>query len=166
MLQDTTGRTLTAHEPRETPWLSVVFGYGPMLPLAAGAAAAWWTRGRMDYLISLVTILYGCSILLFLAGVRRGLSFRTEGGATVIQIATMLGLYGLGLVALVSAVLGQGVLALALLLAGYLAIAILDPIAARTGEAPLFFARLRPLQMPIALVSLAALLVLKLMSPY
>ena len=167
MHQDATGRTITAHEPRETPWLSVVFGYGPMLPLAAGAAAAWWTRGRLDYPISLATTLYGSSILLFLAGVRRGLSFRTEGGATPTQIGTMLGLYGLGLVALLSAVMfGKSVLALSLLLAGYLAIAVLDPIAARTGEAPLYFARLRPLQMPIAILSLAALLALKMISPY
>ena len=35
---------------------------------------------------------------------------------------------------------------------------ILDPIAARDGQAPLFFARLRPPQMAIAVASLVALL--------
>ena len=35
---------------------------------------------------------------------------------------------------------------------------ILDPIAARDGQAPLFLARLRPTQMPIAVASLVALL--------
>ena len=74
----------------------------------------------------------------------------------------MFGLFGLGFLALLSASLGQTVAALALLIAGFTAVAILDPIAARTGEAPLFFARLRPLQIPIAILSLCALLGLKL----
>ncbi len=167
MLENATGRTLITEEPRETPWLSVVFGYGPMLPFAAGAAAAWWQRGQWDELILLATILYGAAILLFLSGVRRGVSFRTEGGPTFVQIATMLGLFCLGLGALLTVViLGNRVIALDLLIAGFVAIAILDPIAARRGEAPLFFARLRPLQIPIAVLSLVALLVLKLMAPY
>ncbi|GJD77573.1 DUF3429 domain-containing protein [Methylobacterium gregans] len=167
MLENATGRTLVTEEPRETPWLSVVFGYGPMLPFVAGAAAAWWQRGQWDELILLATILYGAAILLFLSGVRRGVSFRTEGGPTFMQIATMLGLFCLGLGALLTVViLGNRVIALDLLIAGFVAIAILDPIAARRGEAPLFFARLRPLQIPIAVLSLVALLVLKLMAPY
>lgn len=167
MLENATGRTLLTEEPRETPWLSVVLGYGPMLPFVAGAAAAWWQRGQWDELILLATILYGAAILLFLSGVRRGVSFRTEGGPTFVQIATMLGLFGLGLGALLTVViLGNRVIALDLLIAGFVAIAILDPIAARRGEAPLFFARLRPLQIPIAVLSLVALLVLKLMAPY
>ena len=167
MLEDATGRTLTAREPRETPWLSVVFGYGPMLPFVAGAAAAWWQRGQWDELILLATILYGAAILLFLSGVRRGVSFRTPGGPTVVQIATMLGLFCLGLGALLTVViLGNRVIALDLLIAGFVAVAVLDPIAARRGEAPLFFARLRPLQIPIAVLSLVALLVLKLTAPY
>ncbi len=167
MLENATGRTLVTEEPRETPWLSVVLGYGPMLPFVAGAAAAWWQRGMWDELILLATILYGAAILLFLSGVRRGVSFRTEGGPTVVQIATMFGLFCLGLGALLTVViLGNRVIALDLLIAGFVAIAILDPIAARRGEAPLVFARLRPLQIPIAVLSLVALLVLKLMAPY
>ena len=71
------------------------------------------------------------------------------------QLATSLGLFALGLAAL--AVPRTGV-ALALLLAGYLALAVLDPWAARRGEAPLFFARLRPLQMLVPIAGLAALL--------
>lgn len=166
-MDDTAGRTVTAREPRAIPWLSVVLGFGPMLPLVAGAGLAWWMKGQpLDYLVVLLTILYGSSILLFLAGVRRGVSFRTEGGPTFTQIATMLGLYGLGLTALIASVMGKAVLALGLLILGFSAIAVLDPIAARNGEAPLFFARLRPLQMPIAVASLAALLVLKLGSSY
>ena len=41
-----------------------------------------------------------------------------------------------------------------LLLVGYLGLEILDPIAARKLEAPLFFARLRPAQMAIPIACL------------
>ena len=157
------GRTLHVTEPRRVPWLSIVFGYGPMLPFLAGAAAAWGWRGEAwgDAALTL-TLLWGCAILLFLSGVRRGLSFRTEGGARLTQVATMIGLFSLGFAALVLAVTDWTVAALSLLLLGFAAIAILDPIAARRGEAPLYFARLRPVQIPLALLGLAALLVLKL----
>lgn len=156
-------RTLHVTEPRRVPWLSVVFGYGPMLPVLAGAAAAWAGRGETwgEGALSL-TLLWACAILLFLSGVRRGLSFRTEGGPRWTQIATMLGLFSLGFVALVLAMLDRSAAALVLLLIGYTAIAVLDPIAARRGEAPLYFARLRPTQIPLTLLGLAALLVLKL----
>ena len=157
------GRTLHVTEPRAVPWLSVVFGYGPMLPFLVGAVAAWIWRGEaLGDAAQALTILWGCAILLFLSGVRRGVSFRTEGGATFFQIATMIGLFSLGFAALVLAVTDRTVAALSLLLLGFAAIAILDPIAARRGEAPLFFARLRPVQIPIAILSLAALLALAL----
>ncbi|GJE15728.1 DUF3429 domain-containing protein [Methylobacterium marchantiae] len=155
-------RTLTVSEPRSVPWLGILLGYGPMLPFAIGAALAWWRRDDLGEAILYLTILWGCAILLFLSGVRRGVSFRTEGGPTFIQIATMLGLFSLGFIALVAASLGQTVTSLALLIAGFTTVAILDPLAARTGEAPLFFARLRPTQIPIAILSLCALLALKL----
>jgi len=155
-------RTVAAREPRDVPWLSVVFGYGPMLPFLLGAAAVWWLRDDLGDAILYLTLLWACAILLFLSGVRRGLSFRTEGGATFAQIATMLGLFSLGFVALVATGLGQSVAALALLIVGYAAIALLDPIAARRGEAPLYFSRLRPFQMPLAILGLAALLAFKL----
>ena len=161
-MTDQENRTLTVSEPGAVPWLSVVFGYGPMLPFAAGAAAAWWLGGVWGELALSLTTLWGCAILLFLSGVRRGLSFRTEGGPTWVQIATMLGLFLLGFSALVLTAGGAPGPALVLLIVGFTGIAVLDPIAARRGEAPLFIARLRPLQIPIAILSLCALLALKL----
>ena len=156
------GRTIHAREPRAVPWLSVVFGYGPMLPILAGAGLAWALRGAAGEAALALTLLWASAILLFLSGVRRGLSFRTEGGARPAQILTMLGLFLLGLGALIAAWLGAQGAALALLLLGYGAVAVLDPRAARRGEAPLFFARLRPYQMPLAVIGLAALLAYRL----
>jgi hypothetical protein len=44
------------------------------------------------------------------------------------------------------------------LLAGHATLMLLDPVAARRGEAPLYFARLRPPQMGLAVASLAFVL--------
>ncbi|MFE1597355.1 DUF3429 domain-containing protein [Methylobacterium sp. ID0610] len=147
------------------PWLSLVLGFGPMLPLVAGAVAAWALGGAARTLVLTLTLLWAAAILTFLAGVRRGLSFRTPGGPTVVQIATMTVLFGLGFSALLGLTAGRPALATGLLLAGYGLVALLDPLAARSGEAPRHFARLRPVQIPLALVSLAALLVLEVAGP-
>ena len=151
-------RSFEVLERPEVPWLSVVLGYGPMIPFVVGAILAWVTRGAIRAEIVLLTIIWAASILAFLAGVRRGLSFRTEGGPAVAQLVTMFGLYVLALAALVLVVEGLALASVALLLVGFAAIAVLDPIAARKGEAPLFFARLRPTQISIAVAGLAALL--------
>ena len=95
---------------------------------------------------------WGAAILAFLAGVRRGLSFRTPGGERPAQIMTVIYLYLLA----IGALLVPLPMALALLVMGFVSLGILDPGAARRQEAPLFFARLRPLQMAVPVCSLAA----------
>ncbi|MCE4226636.1 DUF3429 domain-containing protein [Methylobacterium sp. C25] len=131
-----------------------------MVPFVGGAILAWWCVGEIREGFIMLTTLWGGAILVFLSGVRRGVSFRTEGGPRPAQLSTMFGLFSLGFLALAAAVRNEPSTALALLILGYGGIAILDPIAARRGEAPLHFARLRPLQMPVAILGLGALLVL------
>ena len=63
---------------------------------------------------------------------------------------------------LIAFALGQAAVALGLLIVGFTEITILDPVAARRGEAPLFFERLRPAQIPLAVLSLGALLAYRL----
>lgn len=109
----------------------------------------------------MLTTLWAGAILVFLSGVRRAVSFRTERGPRPAQIAPMRGLFSLGFIALIAAACGEPSAALSLLIPGYAAIAILDPIAARRGEAQ-FLCALRPLQMPVAIIGLAILLVLTL----
>jgi hypothetical protein len=149
---------LTEH--KSIPWLGIVFGFLPMAPFVAGAVGAWLTHGLARAALLHLTIVWAAAILLFLGGVRRGLSFRTPGGPRAIQIVTMLGLFGLGLVALLTERAGLVVPALGADLIGFIALTVLDPLAAARQEAPLYFARLRPLQMPIAVASLLALLAL------
>ena len=151
-------RTLEVTERPDVPWLSIVFGYGPMVPFAIGALAAWTFKGAIRVEAVLLTVVWASSILAFLSGVRRGLSFRTEGGPALAQIATMFCTFVLALAALVAGVHGLPAASAALLLVGFAAILVLDPIAARDGQAPLFFARLRPPQLSIAVASLAVLL--------
>ncbi len=151
-------RSLELTERPSIPWLSIVFGYGPMLPFAAGALAAWSFAGAIRAEAVLLTVIWASSILAFLSGVRRGLSFRTEGGPAPGQIIAMFFTFVLSLAALVTGVHGLAAAAVVLLLVGFAAILVLDPIAARKGRAPLFFARLRPPQLSIAVASLAVLL--------
>lgn len=146
-------RTETVTETRRVPLDGAIFGWGAMLPFPALALAAWTAEPTLAALARGAAILWGAAILCFLAGVRRGLSFRTPGGPRAAQLVTMLWLFLAGLAALVLPAGG----ALVLLTAGYASLAVLDPIAARRDEAPLYFTRLRPWQMALAAVSLGLL---------
>jgi hypothetical protein len=70
-------------------------------------------------------------------------------------MATMLALYCLGLSSLAALWFDALISAYTLLLAGYTTVFVLDPIAARRGEVPLYFGRRRRLQIPIVLLALA-----------
>lgn len=139
--------------PKEhTPAESLFLAYIAMLPIAAGAVGAVVVRSAG---LARLTIIWAGTILCFLAGVRRGLSFRQEGGPTVAQLGSMFSLFVLGAASLLSP---RRVPATAALLLGYASEAVLDPVAAQRDEAPRYFARLRPAQMIIPIASLAVLL--------
>ena len=106
-----------------TPWVSLVLAYAAMVPIVAGSLAAWvWPE---DGLAAELTTAWAGGVLCFLAGARRGLSFRQEGGPTLAQLAAMLWLFALGVGSLLSPWL---VPALALQIAGFATAAVLDPI--------------------------------------
>ncbi len=148
------GRSFAVREPAHTPPLSLLLAFSAMLPIAAGALLAWLPF-PFGPLAESGAVLWAGAILCFLAGLRRGVSFRTPGGPKVAQIATMLWLFVLGVGALATLTLG---VARVLLLLGYVSLAVLDPLAARRGEAPLFFERLRPVQMAIPIVSVLVIM--------
>ncbi len=152
--------TFTLTEPAETPWLGLFLGSIAMVPFVPGAAIFWlgpeaWRGAALAF-----TLYWGGAILTFLAGVRRGVSFRTPGGVTAAQIATMLWLFCLGFAAVGLTALALPRAAALLLLLGYLSLAVLDPAAARRLEAPLYFARLRPVQMAVPVLCLLGTIVL------
>ena len=138
-----------------TPLLSLVLAYVAMLPLVAGAVAAVVASDALDLLAIHLTVVWAGALLCFFAGVHRGLSFRQPGGPVLGQLGGMLLLFCLGVVSLLSPWHGP---ALVLQLAGFASMAVLDPVAARHGEAPRYFARLRPVQLLLPLASLGAVL--------
>lgn len=142
-------------DPR-IPALSIVLGYGPIMPIVIAALATWLAPHPWPFVATSLGVLWSAAILIFLAGVRRGLAFRTPGGERPVQIATMIWLFVLGIAAFV---VPTAVVSLAILVLGYLSVAILDPLAARREEVPAHFARLRPVQMGIAVASQVAMLV-------
>ena len=152
---DLSGKHLTAgteDNKERAPALSLFLAYVAMLPVAAGAAGAVAARSAMA---ARLTTTWAGAVLCFLAGVRRGLAFRQPGGSTVGQVASMFSFFVLGAGSLLSP---WRVPALVLLLLGYGSEIMLDPAAARRGEAPRYFARLRPVQLLIPLGSLGLLL--------
>ena len=137
------------------PLVSFLLAYAAMLPIVAGAAWTLWDAADRAVALRL-TVAWAGAVLCFLAGVRRGLSFRQPGGATLAQLAAMFVLFVLGALSLLSP---WPLASLLLQAGGYGAMAVLDPVAARRREAPLYFARLRAVQMALPLVSLLALVV-------
>lgn len=140
------------------PITSLIFGYGPMLPLVAAAAAAWVMPPPWPDLALRLAPIWAAAILTFVAGVRRGYGFGAPGASTAVAIVTMLVYFVPGSLALVLLSAGRSATALALLLLGFALVAIVDRHAATTGNAPAHFARLRVPQMTIGALALAALL--------
>ncbi|MEQ8406262.1 MAG: DUF3429 domain-containing protein [Oceanicaulis sp.] len=149
-----TARTQHVAERRDVPKLSLVLGYAAMAPLA-GAAVLVWVAPEHATAVRALAIVWGALILAFLAGVRRGVSFRTEHGPAKAQLVIMGWLFALALAALLAPWPAAG---LGLLVAGYATLLFADQPAALAGRLPLFMARLRPPQMTIAVLALAVLL--------
>ena len=137
------------------PPLSLIFAYGPAFLILVLGIGGWLLPLPFQGMAVAAGYLWGTAILLFLAGVTRGLSFFTAGGPRPSQVAMFLFLFLLGFGALIAPMW----IGLALLLPGYAGIALFDPPAARAGLAPGYFARLRPPQMAIIVAGLLLLLV-------
>lgn len=138
------------------PAASLIFGYGAMLPLPLLAIVAWAAPLPWPIVATWLAIWWAAAILIFIGGVRRGMSFTSPGGAKTVELATMLWYFVAGAGSLVARTPLQS---LTILLVGYVSVAVLDRRAALAGLAPAYFARLRPIQMLIAGAGLLALIV-------
>ena len=144
-------RKLELTEGSRIPWDGLLLAWGAVLPLAVSAIVAWAGDGDARDAAREAARLWGAALLLFFSGVRRGLSFRTEGGPRPVQVFVFGLLFVAGL-----AVLRMPVShALGLLALAFAALSFEDTRAARRGEAPLYFTRLRPWQMAVAVVAAA-----------
>lgn len=142
-----------ADDPR-VPVNSAVLGYGPMLPLVAAAVAVWVATGALAEVALRLAIIWGALVLTFIGGVRRGFGFALDRTSTASEIASSTSYFVIAGLALV---LPYPDLALAALAFGFLLAGWLDRRAALAGNAPRHFARLRPPQMLIGALALAAL---------
>ncbi len=131
-----------ADKPRD-----LLLGWAAFAPLPALAAAAWALPSQPLILATLVC--WAGGLLCFFSGVRRGLSFSERKGAGVGEVAGFLLLFFVGVVGLT--LRQPWVLAAGFVLAGWQ-----DRRAARRGEAPRYFAPLRPAQAAVAALSLLA----------
>ena len=137
------------------PANSAVLGYGPMLPLVAAALAAWFGPAVLAPVALRLATVWAALVLSFIAGVRRGFGFGVDRASTWSEIASSTAYFVFAGLALVSP---RADWALGALIAGFTLAAVLDRRAALLGNAPFHFARLRPPQLAIAVLSLAALL--------
>ena len=137
------------------PANSLIFGYLPMVPLVAAAIGAWMLSIEWAELAVHLAIIWAAMVLIFIAGVRRGYGFGACEASTAVEIATMLAWFVTAGLALV---IPGRIVPLALLLAAFVTVPLLDRRAAFHGDAPAHFARLRPPQMMLAVLSLGTLL--------
>ncbi|WP_164857349.1 DUF3429 domain-containing protein [Sphingomonas crocodyli] len=143
-------------DPLKVPALSLFLGFGPMLPIVGAGIVAIMSTDPIDAVAIVGGTGWASAILLFVAGVRRGYGFAVRATPRLVTLAVTLGIFLAGLLAMPIFLLAP-VIGVAILIAGFLAVAIADPVAARRGEAPRHFARLRPLQMALGLTGLLLL---------
>ena len=136
-----------------TPLESFLLAYAAMIPLAAEACASLVVRGPALVLVVHFAVAWAGALVCFFSGVHRGLSFRQPGGPRLSQLGSMM--FVVGVASLMSPWPGPS---LGLQLYAFASMAVLDPLAAIHGEAPRYFARLRPVQLLIPVASLAVLL--------
>ena len=143
--------TTNPADPR-VPLTSLVFGFGPMLPLVVAGIGAWLLPPLWPLLLIQLAITWAALILTFIGGVRRGFGFGERRVSTVAELVSA-GLYLL--LALAALIAPRPSVALSVLIVGYVVAALLDRRAAVAGDAPMHFARLRPPQFLLGAAGLA-----------
>lgn len=139
------------------PLDSLIFGYGPMVPFVAAAVGAWSLPAPWPGFAIVLAIIWGALILSFVAGVRRGFGFGARTASTGAEIVAAIAYFVPAGVSLLFVSFGQPAPALWVLVIGFAVVILLDRRAARQGDAPVYFRRLRLPQMSIAILSLVAL---------
>ena len=141
------------------PLDSLAFGYGPMLPFVAAVAGAWMLDAPWPGIAIVLAIIWGALVLSFVAGVRRGYGFGNRVASTWAEILSMIAYFVPAGLSLVLVSFAHVTPALWMLIIGFALVILLDRRAARAGDAPAYFSRLRLPQMSIAILSLMALLI-------
>ncbi len=145
-------RALDIVEAERPSRLDLALAFGAVAPLVAGAVAAWTTGGSTRDLAMSLAIIWGGAILAFMAGVRRGLSFRTRDGPQGAQLAVTLWIFALAFGSMVAL---RPLTSLILLIVGYASLLLsAGAAAAAHADASLAFGSVRPVQTAVAVLSL------------
>jgi hypothetical protein len=129
--------------------LDLAFGSAAAVPLVAAAVGVWLVAPELALVLRTWAVIWAAGLLTFFAGVRRGLTFSEAGGGRATELATMFGLFALGMLAMV-------LCSAAIAAAGLAAVGVLDAVAGRRREAPGYFAAFRPWQMGLCALAMVA----------
>lgn len=147
------GRVLEVRETAEGHLLDRVLGWGTMAPLVGCALVAWLTYGSVRAVAMSLAIIWAGAVLVFLAGVRRGLSSRTPGSAGSSQIIFVLWTFALAFGSMIAL---RPLTSLGLLILGYAGMAVTARAAALREDVPIFIGGFRTAQMTVGAFSLCA----------
>ena len=128
----------------------LLLGSSAIVPILACAMLVWIDPTAPRNLVRALVVIWTGSLLAFFAGVRRGLTFSEAGGGRPGELATMLGFFSLGVIAIV-------LLSPILAAIGLAAVGALDAWSARRRESPPYFSVFRPPQMALGVLALAAI---------
>jgi hypothetical protein len=128
--------------------VDLCLGVAATLPLVAAAAFVCLEPAGASVWVRTLAVIWSSSLLTFFAGVRRGLTFSEAGGGRAVELATMLGVFMVGVFSLVLVSPAMGA-------AGLAAVGLLDARSAVRLEAPRYFRLFRPVQMGACVIALA-----------
>ena len=128
----------------------LALGVSAAIPVVVAAVVVWLIPGDAAAVVRTLAVIWASGLLAFFAGVRRGLTFSEAGGGRAPELATMLLLFGVGMLAML--LCNAGVAA-----AGLAAVGLLDARAAHRREAPHYFTLFRLLQMGACTLAMLAI---------
>ncbi len=133
----------------------LLLGSAALAPLVLAALAAWLAPDLWLEAIATIAIVWSGALLVFFAGVRRGLTFSELSGAALDEILSMLWIFGCGVLTLL---MRSALLSIPIAILGFVSVGVLDAKAARHRKAPFYFSIFRPLQIIVAVTALAIIL--------
>ncbi len=153
---------------RPLPMFAILLGLGGLLPFAACGLGALSPDPALADRSLLALVAYGAVILAFLGGVHWGFALDGSGATPTVRVQRLR--FGLGVLpslagwaALLLAVLGLPLVALALLMAGVVATTLVEARAARQDLMPRSYMRLRWVLSAEMLVCLAGVCLVRLL---
>jgi hypothetical protein len=108
-------------------------GSAALAPLVLAALAAWFAPDRWVGWVVTTAIVWSGALLVFFAGVRRGLTFSEISGAAPDEIISMIWIFGCGVLTLLTR---SALISIPIAILGFVSVGVLDAKAARHRKSP------------------------------